>query len=81
MAIDVRELSEFKRSHIPGAKLIPLKTLPAQTAGLDKEQPVLLICQSGARSMQAADFLAKQGFQKVYNLLGGMLKWSGPIER
>jgi thioredoxin 1 len=42
---------------------------------LDKTKPVYLYCLSGGRSKQAANYLAKQGFAKVYNLEGGIMEW------
>ena len=75
--IDVREPGEFEGSlgHIIGARLIPLADLPARMAELDRAQPVVTVCRSGARSAQAAILLTKAGFAEVANLAGGMLRW------
>jgi len=51
---------------------------------LDREQRLVIICRSGARSAQACQFLQQQGYEDVYNLRGGMIGWSHeslPIER
>lgn len=82
--IDVREMLEIARGTIPSAKPIPLATLPARMNELDREQRLVIVCHSGARSAQACQFLQQQGYDDVYNLRGGMIGWSHeslPIER
>ena len=73
--IDVREPAEFTGplGHLPGAELVPLSTVEAAAAAWSREQPLLLICRSGARSVTAAHRLAALGFSRLYNLAGGML--------
>ncbi|MBZ4420221.1 rhodanese-like domain-containing protein [Myxococcus sp. RHSTA-1-4] len=73
--IDVREPDEYTGplGHLPGAELVPLGTLEAASASWPREQPLLLICRSGARSARAAQALAQRGFRHLYNLAGGML--------
>jgi rhodanese-related sulfurtransferase len=73
----VREPDEFNGplGHVPGAKLIPMGTLVEKSASIGKEQPVVVVCRSGARSAQATLMLGKAGFDKVANLSGGMLRW------
>jgi rhodanese-related sulfurtransferase len=76
--VDVREPDEFTGplGHLSGAELAPLGTVPQAAAGWDRSAPILLICRSGARSGRAAAFLARQGFDAVFNLTGGMLAWN-----
>jgi sulfur dioxygenase len=75
--VDVRERHEFDGplGRIPGARCIPLGELPARTAELTRDRPVVTVCRSGARSAQAAVLLSKAGFADVANLAGGMLRW------
>jgi sulfur dioxygenase len=75
--VDVREPDEFNGplGHVPGARLIPLGALNNQCSALLKEQPIVTVCRSGARSAQATVLLGKAGFEKVANLSGGMLRW------
>lgn len=73
--IDVRTPAEVARGVIPGAQSIPLHLLPLQASTLDKQRPVVLYCQSGARSSQACAYLKQQGHEKLYNLRGGILGW------
>jgi len=75
--LDVRGPDEFlgPLGHVPGARLVPLHTLPLVLGELDAEAPVLVVCRSGARSAQAAGLLSRKGFKQVTNLAGGMLAW------
>ena len=50
---------------------------------LDKTKPIYVYCMVGGRSSKAANKIVKSGFNEVYNLNGGFLKWSNnnlPIE-
>lgn len=73
--IDVRTPGEYKANHRKPFKNIPLSNLPNKMETLDKEKEVVVICQSGMRSRSAAKILKKQGFQKIYNVKGGMSAW------
>ena len=42
---------------------------------LDRNQEVVVICQSGMRSMQAAKQLHRAGFTNITNVQGGMSAW------
>ena len=74
--IDVREPEEVAGGTLPGAVNIPLGDLPARVGELDPSRRVVLLCRSGGRSAQAAEFLAASGFGDVVNLVGGMLGWA-----
>lgn len=83
--VDVREPDEYSGplGHIPDSRLIPLGQLQQQLTAIDKERPVVTVCRAGARSAQAAVMLRKEGYEKVANLAGGMLRWrsdSGAVE-
>jgi rhodanese-related sulfurtransferase len=75
--IDVRTPAEYKGHHINEFKNIPLNLLKSKLDKLDKEKEVVLICQSGMRSSQAANILKKSGFTDVVNVRGGMSAWRG----
>jgi rhodanese-related sulfurtransferase len=84
--VDVREPGEFRGGHIPNARNIPLGQLAGKIKDLEKlkDKPVLLSCQTGARSAQAAGTLRQAGFAQVFNLAGGMNAWqqaSMPVEK
>ncbi|MCH1473946.1 MAG: rhodanese-like domain-containing protein [Bacteroidia bacterium] len=76
LLIDVREDWEFNDFNING-KLIPLGTLQGAIDDLDDwmEKEVVVHCKSGGRSAAAKEFMVRQGFKNVRNLLGGMLAW------
>lgn len=76
--IDVRLPDEYTGDlgHIPGAKLITLNMIPDRLGELPKDEPILFICRSGARSARAAAFAIGNGFTHVYNLKGGMIRWN-----
>jgi rhodanese-related sulfurtransferase len=71
---DVRESDEYTEAHVPGAVLVPLSELTARVTEFPDDQPLLLICRTGGRSMRAAEFLAEHG-RDVTNVAGGTLAW------
>jgi rhodanese-related sulfurtransferase len=75
--VDVRELREIAGGTIPGAQAMPLATVPLRINELAKDQKIVMICHSGARSAQACMFLRQQGYTDVHNLRGGVLSWAG----
>ena len=76
--IDVREVDEFtgELGHIPGAKLVVLNTLPQHLEEIPRDATVVFVCRSGGRSARATAFVLDQGFEHVYNMKGGMLRWN-----
>ncbi|MFZ2726430.1 MAG: rhodanese-like domain-containing protein [Methylococcaceae bacterium] len=75
--IDVREENEWQAQHIAGAIHIPLGQLEQRLAELKPYQyeKVITQCRSGKRSAQAASVLQAAGFDKVYNMEGGLMAW------
>jgi rhodanese-related sulfurtransferase len=74
--IDVRQPYEFAAGTIPGAEMMPLGSLPTRAWEIEKDKPVVIICQSGNRSAQACAYLTSRGHRNVYNLRGGVLTWA-----
>lgn len=76
--IDVRQPDEFigELGHIPGAELIPLGALPEHLNQIPKDKTVVFVCRSGGRSARATAFAQQNGYEHVYNLKGGMLRWN-----
>lgn len=70
--IDVREPHEWAMGTLPDADKINLGSLASHVHSLDENEPLLLVCRSGARSNQAAHALAQVGF-KTANLAGGLM--------
>ena len=77
--VDVRERQEFQSGHIPTAVNLPLSELETGYKKLEPQYKYYIICQAGARSAAACQFLAMQGFD-VTNVSGGMNAWSGEIK-
>ena len=77
--IDVRTPQEYNglQGHIQNARLIPLGELVSNTERLAqyKEDEIVTICHSGARSMMASKLLARAGFKDIRNLTGGIMVW------
>lgn len=81
VVIDVREPSEYQSGHVPSAVSIPLGVLPVRAGELPKEAPVYVICQSGGRSYQAAEWLDRAGYdaRSVAGGTGGWLQAGRPV--
>jgi len=73
--IDVRQPEEYEAVHVPGAKLIPLADVVARLGEIPGQGPVYIICQSGQRSLRAAEFLRNQGVE-AYSVGGGTKAWA-----
>lgn len=73
--IDVRSASEWQAAHLTGATHIPLGYLAERLGEVPANRPVVVQCQSGARSSIAASLLKRLGRQDVTNLTGGLAAW------
>lgn len=73
--IDVRGMNEIATGTVSGAEAVPLHTLPVRVSEFSREDKLVFICRSGARSAQACMFLQQQGYDNVFNLRGGMMGW------
>jgi adenylyltransferase/sulfurtransferase len=77
--LDVREPHEYQICNINGY-LLPLGDLPRRVHELDSSREIVAHCRSGKRSAEAAEFLRKAGFRKIWNLKGGILAWSDEVD-
>ncbi|MGR3279882.1 rhodanese-like domain-containing protein [Acaryochloris marina NIES-2412] len=75
LLIDVREPQEFAQSHIPEAKLMPITKFDPAKVPRPQGQKIVLQCQSGKRSTQAAHQMLQAGFSNVIHLQGGLAAW------
>jgi sulfur-carrier protein adenylyltransferase/sulfurtransferase len=78
--IDVREPYEWSIARIDGARLVPLGQIPKSLSSLDKTREIVVMCRSGVRSADAVRFMQSQGFARVRNLAGGILRWSSDVD-
>jgi hydroxyacylglutathione hydrolase len=82
--VDVRGRAEWEAGHIPGVPNIPVGYLAEHLAELERSKPLVVHCQSGARSAIASSVLQAKGFTNVVNLTGGIAAWQAsgqPTER
>jgi rhodanese-related sulfurtransferase len=80
--LDVREPWEFETAWIEGAKLMPMGDVPARAhQELDPEEPIVVICHHGVRSMNVTAWLRQQGFEKAQSMRGGIDAWSRQVDR
>ena len=80
LLIDVREPDEYDICRIEGSKLIPMRELPGKLDELDPKNSIVLYCHHGMRSLQAVNWLRKQGFDKTESLQGGIEAWAEEID-
>ena len=86
VVVDVCETEEFAAGHIVGARNIPLNQLEEKLAGIAKNKalPLILVCQSGARSGRAVLMARKLGYEQAQSLGGGLAAWKAaslPVEK
>ncbi len=76
--LDVRTPRETNDGMIAGAIEINVNSPDFQEKikELDKDKTYLVYCRSGRRSVAACDIMEREGFKKLYNLLGGYLDYS-----
>jgi rhodanese-related sulfurtransferase len=80
LLLDVRENWEFATCQIPGSVQIPMALVPIRISELDDDREIVCICHHGARSMQVAAFLERNGFTEVTNLTGGIHAWAVQVD-
>lgn len=86
VVVDVCEADEFAAGHVGGAKHIALNQLEERLPAVVKNKtlPLILVCQSGARSGRAVAIAKKLGYEKAQSLAGGLGAWKSanlPIEK
>lgn len=76
--VDVRSSQEYKEGHINEAINIPYYEIKKNVNNVlkNKNQEIVLYCQTGFRSKQAYKKLIKLEYKKVYNLYGGLDNWT-----
>jgi len=80
--IDVREPAEHQLCHIPGARLIPMRTIPEQLKRLEElPGPLIIFCHHGVRSLRVVEWLREQGLTDCQSMAGGIEAWSLMVDR
>ncbi|MCG6985075.1 MAG: rhodanese-like domain-containing protein [Thiocapsa sp.] len=86
LVVDVRPAADFAKGHIINALNIPMNGFKNQVATLTKHKakPIIVNCRSGSQSAAACHQLRKEGFERVFNLRGGIMAWEAanlPLSR
>jgi rhodanese-related sulfurtransferase len=80
--IDVREPAEHQLCQIPGARLIPMRTIPEQLKRLEElPGPLIIFCHHGVRSLRVVEWLREQGLTDCQSMAGGIEAWSLMVDR
>ncbi|HZW67694.1 MAG TPA: rhodanese-like domain-containing protein [Pseudogracilibacillus sp.] len=77
--IDVRPSALYEQFHIFGFKNMPIRYLRQEAEKLDKDRPVVTICQTGAQGNRACKRLKRYGFTRLTNVQGGLSTWE-PVQ-
>ncbi len=80
--LDVREPEEVSFTSIEGTLNIPISEFPQKFSELEgiKDRPIAVLCRTGSRSAQVTMFLKQHGFKDVYNIAGGIFRWSDEVD-
>jgi sulfur-carrier protein adenylyltransferase/sulfurtransferase len=78
--IDVREPHEADIARIEGARLVPLGAFRETISQLDRRREIVVHCKGGSRSARAVVQLLEAGFPRVWNLAGGIDRWSTEVD-
>ena len=73
--LDVRDANEFAGGRLNGSRNIPVAEVEKRAAEVPAGKPVVVVCESGARSARAASALRKAGRSDVFCLEGGLAVW------
>ena len=79
--LDVRTPEEYNEGHLPGALNIDIMgyEFHEKVGELDAGKTYFVYCKAGGRSGNAMRYMNANGFDKVYNLKGGIIAWNGEI--
>ena len=73
--VDIRNQDSYEEEHIANAMHLSMEKLQQYCGKWDKQKPILVYCYHGISSRSVAQYLVKQGFKKVYSLIGGFETW------
>ena len=76
LLIDCREANEWGFCRIEGAQHIPMSEIRTRYQELTPTERIVVYCHHGMRSQAVAEFLTRQQFSQVANLVGGIDAWS-----
>jgi rhodanese-related sulfurtransferase len=78
--LDVREPWETQVCALPGSVHIPMGQIPMRARELPADAEIVVLCHHGVRSQRVAYFLQSLGFDRLFNLAGGIDAWSKDVD-
>jgi len=80
LIVDVREPDEFAANHLKGAINLPYKIAKSKVlTEFSPKDRIVFVCHGGPMGHELGTILSRNNYQEVYNLIGGMKKWRGPV--
>lgn len=78
LIVDVRKADEVAKVifDVPNYINIPIDELEDRLSELPKDKEIVMVCLSGERSLKTTYFLMNNGYQNVFNMDGGIIKWA-----
>ncbi len=78
LIVDVRRKSEVEdvTFDVPNYINIPLQELEERMNEIPKDKEVVFVCRSGERSLRATYYMMNHGYENVYNMRDGIIKWA-----
>jgi rhodanese-related sulfurtransferase len=78
LVVDVRKAEEVANVtfNVPNYINIPINELEDRLSEIPKDKEIVMVCLSGERSLKTTYYLMNNGYQNVYNLDGGIIKWA-----
>ena len=80
LLLDVREDWEFEICHLADSVLLPMRQIPTVVPKLNPQQDIVVICHHGIRSRLVVEYLEQSGFDRVFNLSGGVAEWAREVD-
>ena len=78
--LDVREPDELAICRIDGARHIPMNSIPEAVGALPREEPLVVLCHHGMRSLHVVNYLRERGFANAVSMRGGIDAWALEID-
>jgi rhodanese-related sulfurtransferase len=79
LLLDCREPWENRTARIEGSTLIPMRDIPHKLQRIPTDQPVVVYCHAGMRSLDVASWLRQQGYD-ARSLSGGIDRWATEVD-
>lgn len=79
--VDLREPDLFADSRVPGSINIPFDDIETRYKELPKNKKIVFVCHTGRMGTESGNLLLQNGYKQVFNLEGGMAKWTGELEK